>query len=170
MFKKRRFVFPFFVISSLNAKIVVCRSNGVTCGEYKDKEENTQKLFFQCSKNVKNENFEIYDKAIKNIFPKNYFVHESKIVTCSMLTNTKTHRHRNRQKKQSQRQPFQGFRSSSLQLTIKERSNTSECNSQNLVRNYHKEPTFLFLQNQRYYDHGLPTHLTAVWCCCTLGW
>ena len=41
-------------------------SNGVTCGQYKDKEEKTQKKTLKGPKNVKNENFE---KRKKTFFP-----------------------------------------------------------------------------------------------------
>ena len=53
--------------------------------------------------------------AIKTIFSKNK-VAVLKIVNCSVLTDKQT-------EKQRQRQSFQGFRSSSLQSVIKERSN-----------------------------------------------
>ena len=44
---------------SLHAKNCVCRSNGVACGQYKDKEEkNSEKNTLKDPKNVKNENFE----------------------------------------------------------------------------------------------------------------
>ena len=43
---------------SLHAKNCVCRSNGLACGQYKDKEEKTQKKTLKGPKNVKNENFE----------------------------------------------------------------------------------------------------------------
>ena len=42
---------------SLHAKNCVCRSNGVACGQYKDKEEKTLKKVKKCPKNVKKENF-----------------------------------------------------------------------------------------------------------------
>ena len=42
---------------SLHAKHCVCRSNEVTCGQYKDKEEKTLKKVKKFPKNVKNENF-----------------------------------------------------------------------------------------------------------------
>jgi len=50
---------------SLHAKNCVCRSNGVACGQYKDKEEKTLKKVKKGHKNVKNENFE---KRKKNLF------------------------------------------------------------------------------------------------------
>ena len=43
---------------SLHAKNCVCRSNGLACGQYKDKEEKTPKKALKGPKNVKNENFE----------------------------------------------------------------------------------------------------------------
>ena len=43
---------------SLHAKYLVCRSNGVTCGQCKDKDEKTTKKALKGPKNVKNENFE----------------------------------------------------------------------------------------------------------------
>ena len=42
---------------SLHAKNCACRSNGVACGQYKDKEEKTLKKMKKGHKNVKNENF-----------------------------------------------------------------------------------------------------------------
>ena len=45
-------------------KIVCCRSNGVACGQYKDKEERTPKKNLKGPKNVKNENFEKQTKKI----------------------------------------------------------------------------------------------------------
>ena len=74
--------------------------------------------------NVKNENFEkrkktFFPQCLKNTFSKNQ-VAGSKTVTCSVLTDKQTNR---QTKKQRQRQPFQGFRSSSLQSIIEERSN-----------------------------------------------
>ena len=61
---------------SLHAKNCVCRSNGVACGQYKDKEEKTPKKTLKGPKNVKNENFEKRKKnffpiVLKNIFSKN---------------------------------------------------------------------------------------------------
>ena len=50
---------------SLHAKNCVCRSNGLACGQYKDKEEKTPKKTLKGPKNVKNENFE---KRKKNFF------------------------------------------------------------------------------------------------------
>ena len=38
-FQKKYFFCSFYVIMSLHAKNFVCRSNGVACGQYKDKEE-----------------------------------------------------------------------------------------------------------------------------------
>ena len=51
---------------SLHAKNCACRSNGVACGQYKDKEEKTLKKVKKGHKNVKNENFE---KRKKLFFP-----------------------------------------------------------------------------------------------------
>merc|ERR1712223_964737 len=121
-FQENFFFCFFYVIMSLHAKNCACRSNGVACGQYKDKEEKTLKKVKKGHKNVKNENFEkrkkcFLPKAIKNIFSKNQ-VAGLKIVACSVLTDKQT-------KKQRQRQPFQGFRSSSLQPIIKERSNNT---------------------------------------------
>ena len=59
-------VFSFYVIMSLHAKNCVCRSNGLACGQYKDKEEKTPEKFLKGPKNVKNENFE---KRKKTFFP-----------------------------------------------------------------------------------------------------
>ena len=61
---------------SLHAKNCVCRSNGLACGQYKDKEEKTPKKPLKGPKNVKNENFEKRKKnffpiVLKNIFSKN---------------------------------------------------------------------------------------------------
>ena len=61
---------------SLHAKNCACRSNGVACGQYKDKEEKTLKKVKKGHKNVKNENFEKRKKnffpiVLKNIFEKN---------------------------------------------------------------------------------------------------
>ena len=61
---------------SLHAKNCVCRSNGVACGQYKDKEEKTLKKVKKGHKNVKNENFKKRKKnffpiVLKNIFSKN---------------------------------------------------------------------------------------------------
>ena len=61
---------------TLHTKNCVCRSNGVTCGQYKDKEEKTPKKTLKGPKNVKNENFEKRKKTffpivLKNIFSKN---------------------------------------------------------------------------------------------------
>ena len=43
---------------SLHAKNCACRSNGVACGQYKDKEEKTLKKKSKGLKNFKNEHFE----------------------------------------------------------------------------------------------------------------
>ena len=61
---------------NLHAKNFVCRSNGLACGQYKDKEEKTQKKALNGPKNVKNENFEkrketFFPIALKNIYSKN---------------------------------------------------------------------------------------------------
>ena len=66
---KKKCLCSFYVIMTLHANIFVCRSNGLTCGQYKNKEEKTPK-------NIKNENFKKLKKkkcpiAIKNIFSKN---------------------------------------------------------------------------------------------------
>ena len=43
-FQKKIFFCSFYVIMSLHAKNCVCRSNGLACGQYKDKEgKNNQK-------------------------------------------------------------------------------------------------------------------------------
>ena len=81
---------------SLYANNCVCRSNGVACGQYKDKEEKTSKKVKKGPKNVKNENFEkrkksFLPKAIKNIFSKNQ-VAGLKIVACSVLTDVQTNK------------------------------------------------------------------------------
>ena len=75
-FQKTFFFCSFYVIMSLHAKNCVCRSNGLACGQYKDKEEKTQKKTLKCPKSVKNENFEKRKKkffpiVLKNIFSKN---------------------------------------------------------------------------------------------------
>ena len=76
-FKKMFGVFcSFYVIMSLHAKKCVCRSNGLACGQYKDKEEKTPKKILKGPKNVKNEIFEKRKKTffpivLKNIFSKN---------------------------------------------------------------------------------------------------
>ena len=76
MFKNFFFFCSFYVIMSLHAKNCACRSNGVACGQYKDKEEKTLKKVKKGHKNVKNENFEKRKKTffpivLKNIFSKN---------------------------------------------------------------------------------------------------
>ena len=63
-----------YVIPSLHAKNVVCRSNGVTRGKYKDKEDKCLKSE-KCTKNVKNKNLgkrkeTLLSMALKKIFPK----------------------------------------------------------------------------------------------------
>ena len=75
-FQKKIFFCSFYVIMSLHAKNCVCRSNGLACGQYKDKEEKTPKKTLKGPKNVKNENFEKRKKTffpivLKNIFSKN---------------------------------------------------------------------------------------------------
>ena len=75
-FQKIFFFCSFYVIMSLHAKNCACRSNGVACGQYKDKEEKTLKKVKKGHKNVKNENFEKRKKtffliALKNIYSKN---------------------------------------------------------------------------------------------------
>ena len=65
-----------YVIPSLHAKNVVCRSNGVIRGKYEDKEDNILKKSEKCPKYVKNKNFgkrkeTLLSMALKNIFPKN---------------------------------------------------------------------------------------------------
>ena len=94
---------------SLHAKYCVCRSNGVACGQYKDKEEKTPKKVKKGTKNVKNENFgkrkkSFLIKAIKNIFSKNQ-VAGLKIVACSVLTDKQT----NKQKSKDRGSPFRAF-------------------------------------------------------------
>jgi len=67
---------PFYVIASLHANNFVYRSNGLKCGQYKDKEEKTLKKSekgpktpkIKISENEKNQFFPI---SLKNIFPKN---------------------------------------------------------------------------------------------------
>ena len=75
-FQKIFFFCFFYVIMSLHAKNCACRSSGVACGQYKDKEEKTLKKVKKGHKNVKNENFEKRKKTffpivLKNIFSKN---------------------------------------------------------------------------------------------------
>ena len=60
---KKNFFFFFYAIMSLHAKNCVCRSNGLACGQFKDKEEKTPKKNLKGPKNVKNENFEKRKKA-----------------------------------------------------------------------------------------------------------
>ena len=55
---RNNFFFSFYVTLSLHAKNVDCTSIGVSCGQYKDKEEKTLKKTKKGPKNVKNENFE----------------------------------------------------------------------------------------------------------------
>ena len=74
--KKNIFFCSFYVIMSLHAKNCACKSNGVACGQYKDKEEKTLKKVKKGHKNVKNENFEkrketFFTIVLKNIFSKN---------------------------------------------------------------------------------------------------
>ena len=45
-FSKKIFFCSFYVIMGLHAKNCVCRSNGVTCGQYKDTEEKTPMCWF----------------------------------------------------------------------------------------------------------------------------
>ena len=62
---------------SLHAKNCVCRSNGLACGQYKDKEEKTPKKTLKDPKIVKNkkksknENNLFFPIVLKNIFSKN---------------------------------------------------------------------------------------------------
>ena len=95
-FQKKFFFCSFYVIMSLHAKNCACRSNGVACGQYKDKEEKTLKKVKKGHKNVKNENFEKRKKTffpivLKNIFSKNQLT-GSKTVTCSLITDIQTDR------------------------------------------------------------------------------
>ena len=62
-FQKNFFFCSFYVIMSLHAKYCVCRSNGVACGQYKDKEEKTLKKVKKGHKNVKK-----FRKTEKNLF------------------------------------------------------------------------------------------------------
>ena len=62
----------FYVIMSLHAKNCVCRSNGLACGQYKDKEEKTPKKTLKGPKNVKNENFEKRKKKLFSYSPKEH--------------------------------------------------------------------------------------------------
>ena len=76
IFKKKYFFCTFYVTLSLHAKKFDCTSIGVSCGQYKDKEEKTLKKTKKGPKNVKNENFEKRKKtffpiALKITFPKN---------------------------------------------------------------------------------------------------
>ena len=75
-FQKKIFFCSFYVTLSLHAKNFDCTSIGVSCGQYKDKEEKTLKKTKKGPKNVKNENFEkrkknFFTLALKIIFPKN---------------------------------------------------------------------------------------------------
>ena len=58
-------------IMTLNAKNFVCRSNGVTCGQYKDKEGKTLKKTFKGPKNVKNLKFRKNKKAFSHSYKAN---------------------------------------------------------------------------------------------------
>ena len=74
-FQKQFLFCSFYVTLSLHAKNFVCTSIGVSCGQYKDKEEKTLKKTKKGPKNVKNENFEKQKKSffpitLKIIFPK----------------------------------------------------------------------------------------------------
>ena len=99
----------FRVILSLCAKPFDYRSIGVTCGQYKDKEEKTLKKTKKDPKNVKNENFEKQKKSFFHIAPKIIFsenyVPRSKTVTCSLVTDTQT----NRQKSKNRGSPFRAI-------------------------------------------------------------
>ena len=57
---------------SPHAKSCVCRSNGLACGQYKDKEEKTPKKPLKGPKNVKNENFKKRKKVIFSHSPKKH--------------------------------------------------------------------------------------------------
>ena len=56
-FQKKIFFCSFYVTLSLHAKNFDCTSIGVSCGQYKDKEEKTRKKTKKGSKNVTNDNF-----------------------------------------------------------------------------------------------------------------
>ena len=58
IFKKNFFFCSFYVTLSLHAKNFDCTSIGVSCGQYKDKEEKNREKTKKGSKSVKNENFE----------------------------------------------------------------------------------------------------------------
>ena len=129
IFKKNIFFCSFYVTLSLHAKNYDCTSIGVSCGQYKDKEGKKLKKTKKGPKNAKNENFEKRKKnyfpiALKIIFSKNQGS-GSKTVTCSLITDTHTHMQTDRHQTEYRGKPFQGFRSSSLQPIITERSNTS---------------------------------------------
>ena len=57
---------------SLHAKNCVCRSNGLACGQYKDKEEKTPKKTLKGPENVKNENFEKTENSFFSHSPKEH--------------------------------------------------------------------------------------------------
>ena len=52
---------------TLHTKNGFCRSNGVTCGQYKDKEEKTKKAL-----NIKKENFEKTENSFFSHSPKEH--------------------------------------------------------------------------------------------------
>ena len=55
-FQKNKKIRSFYVIMSLHARNCVCRSNGVTSGQYTDKEEKTMKKVKKGPKYVNNNN------------------------------------------------------------------------------------------------------------------
>ena len=70
-FQKIFFFCSFYVIMSLHAKNCVCRSNGLACGQYKDKEEKTPKKTLKGPKNVKKWKFR---KTEKLLFSLSFYV------------------------------------------------------------------------------------------------
>ena len=55
-FQKNKKFRSFYVIMSIHARNCVCRSNGVTSGQYTDKVEKTMKKVKKCPKYVNNNN------------------------------------------------------------------------------------------------------------------
>ena len=75
---QKHFFCSFYVLLSLHAKNIFCRSNGVTCGQYKDKEEkkNSEKSEKKALKKPKMKISEIektnfFPIAIKHILKRN---------------------------------------------------------------------------------------------------
>ena len=63
-FQEKNCFCSFYVTLSLHAKKYDCTSNGLSCGQYKDKEENNREQTKKGPKNVKNKNFEKRKKKL----------------------------------------------------------------------------------------------------------